>query len=394
MDEFTYELPDPKIARYPLPERDSSKLLIYRKGEITESVFSELSHFIPGGSLLIFNNTEVIHARLIFHKATGAPVEIFCLSPHSPAEYQLSFSQTQTCTWKCLVGNLKKWKHEPLSLTTEIGNKKIMLTAEKTETGGNIQFIRFSWNGDIPFGVLLDQLGSMPIPPYLKRDSEEIDKTRYQTIYSRAKGSVAAPTAGLHFTETVMESLRNNGVKTEELTLHVGAGTFQQVKSPNAMDHTMHVEFFSISKDTIDILARQEGYIISTGTTTLRTLESLYWLGVKSLEMGELQSNLAQWEYRNRESKVSAHEVFSALRDLMESQEQDQFHGQTQLMIVPGYNFRVAHALITNYHQPGSTLLLLVAAFVGEDWRKVYSYSLENNFRFLSYGDSSLLWRA
>lgn len=393
IDDYLYDLPEDKIAKYPLPRRDESKLLVYRNGKIEESRFSEISQHLPAKSRLIYNNTRVMHARITFRKETGAIIEIFCLTPHDPVDYQLSFSQTKTCVWKCMVGNLKKWKTGKLSLITEISGKKYTIEAEKAGQDSNSSLIRFSWNNDIWFGKLLDHLGTIPIPPYLKRSSETIDNTRYQTIYSRPEGSVAAPTAGLHFTESVFETLKKKNITLNEITLHVGAGTFQPVKNKNALEHTMHREFFSVSTDLIKLLIDPKYPVISTGTTTLRTLESLYWLGLKSIKTGKLHTYLEQWENKKLNADIPTYEVFSGFYDLLTKSNMREFQADTQIMIVPGYQFRVTNALITNYHQPGSTLLLLVAAFIGEDWEKVYEYSLANNFRFLSYGDSSLLWR-
>lgn len=393
ISDYTYELPTGRIAKYPLPGRDESKLLVYKNNSITESKFSEINNFIPADSRLIFNTTRVIHARLAFQKNTGAIIEVFCLAPHAPLDYQLSFSQMHTCTWNCMVGNLKKWKSGKLKLTTEISGKKIILEAERIAHEEKNILIRFSWKHEISFGELLDNLGTIPIPPYLRRSSEDIDNTRYQTIYSKQEGSVAAPTAGLHFTDAVFKSLQKKNISLRELTLHVGAGTFQPVKTENALEHKMHREFFSVSLDLIRSLAEDQHSVISTGTTTLRTLESLYWLGLKSISTNQVQTNLDQWEYLDLKGNYSRYKLFSAFSELLENNNVDEFHAETQIMIVPGYQFKVADALITNYHQPGSTLLLLVAAFIGEDWKKVYEYAINNNFRFLSYGDSSILWR-
>lgn len=393
IDQFSYNLPENRIAKYPLETRDESKLLVYKQGVIEESRFSDISKFLPSNSRLIFNNTKVIHARLEFIKITGAAIEIFCLSPHDPVDYQLSFSQMSSCTWKCMVGNLKKWKTGKLNYEVELSGKKIRLEAEKAGMIEESILVRFTWNVEISFGELLEILGRIPIPPYLKRPSEDIDTTRYQTIYSSLEGSVAAPTAGLHFTENVFTSLKKKNISFKEVTLHVGAGTFQPVKSESALDHTMHREFFSVSRELISSLAKKSDPLVSTGTTTLRTLESLYWLGLKSIATRKVHTRLEQWDDHKMEAEIPANQVFSSFAELLEKKGIEEYHAETQIMIVPGYTFKVVDALITNYHQPGSTLLLLVAAFIGEDWRKVYNYSLNHDFRFLSYGDSSLLWR-
>lgn len=390
--EYNYSLPNGRIARYPLERRDASKLLVYRNARIEDTIFSKIDEFLPSGSCLFFNNTKVIHARLHFLKKTGARIEIFCLSPHQPAEYQLSFSQNSTCTWKCMVGNLKKWKSGPLVTENRIGNKLVKLTANKVGFDGNSVLIKFEWNTGMSFGEILDHIGSIPIPPYLERESEEIDNERYQTIYSRNDGSVAAPTAGLHFTPEIVKKLKEKKIELHEITLHVGAGTFQPVKSQNAMDHSMHSEFFSVDRSFIEILANTNGPIVATGTTTLRTLESLYWLAVKSSVIMKPVFMLEQWEDKTLPGDIPTKEAFKNFAEILRQEGLNSYTASTGIMIVPGYQFRVIDALITNFHQPASTLLLLVAAFIGDDWKKVYDHALQNNFRFLSYGDSSLLW--
>jgi S-adenosylmethionine:tRNA ribosyltransferase-isomerase len=389
--EYSYTLDDTRIAKYPLENRDSSKLLIFNKGEIYEDKFSAISNHIPENCKLFCNNTRVIHARLKFHKLTGAAIEIFCLSPVSPDDYQMSFSQLESCSWLCLVGNLKKWKSEELQLTTMLDGMEVILRAEKLQSpNGNIH-VKFTWNGGVSFGRLLDQIGQIPIPPYLNRESEIIDDLRYQTVYSKFDGSVAAPTAGLHFTPNVFDKLLLKGISIHELTLHVGAGTFQPVKSENFHEHKMHKEFFSVNMDTVKMLAENKNLLISIGTTTLRALESLYWLSVKSLEYRKLCKDLEQWEYNYLKSEVSVQTAFHYLLELMVKNDIDNFMAGTSIMIVPGYRFKIVNGLVTNFHQPQSTLLLLIAAFTGEKWKDIYQHAIDHNFRFLSYGDSSIL---
>jgi S-adenosylmethionine:tRNA ribosyltransferase-isomerase len=388
-----YSLSEDRIAKYPLPERDQSKLLIYKNGKITESCFRNIAGHIPSQSRLYMNNTKVIHARLKFVKPAGAAIEVFCLSPHDPSDYQLSFSQTGSCTWVCMIGNRKKWKNGLLRLEFERNGHRYTFTAEKNGSCGEYFLIRFQWNGDHSFGEVLDALGIIPLPPYLNRNSEPLDKDRYQTIYSHTKGSVAAPTAGLHFTGHVLAELKKKQVYPKYITLHVGAGTFQPVKSENALDHAMHSEVFSVSVEVLESLICPGGPIVATGTTTLRTLESLYWLGVKSICTQKLCHDLEQWEYKRLPKQYSAGEALRKLIDLLKQEKLSHLEGITSLMIVPGYEFNIVDILITNYHQPGSTLLLLVGAFIGEGWKQVYDHALEHNYRFLSYGDSSILWR-
>jgi S-adenosylmethionine:tRNA ribosyltransferase-isomerase len=390
--DFNYFLPDEKIAKYPLELRDKSKLLVSRNNRITDDVFANIGNYIPQGSLLFRNNTRVIHARLIFQKKTGARIEIFCLSPADPVEYQLSFSQTKTCNWNCIVGNLKKWKEEILELQVQFDELQIILKAEKIGFRKDKVKIRFCWDGEISFGKLLDHIGNVPIPPYLHRESEQIDNERYQTVYSHFDGSVAAPTAGLHFTPFIFENLEIKNILPLDITLHVGAGTFQPVKVTNAMDHKMHIEYFSVDSSVIRRLAEDYESIVSTGTTTLRTLESLYWLALKSMQTGKIQDQLDQWENNYLPQNISMQSAFSGLLELMKKEKTETIIAGTGIMIVPGYQFRVADALITNFHQPQSTLLLLIAAFIGEQWKDIYNHAMSNNYRFLSYGDSSILW--
>ena len=398
--DYNYPLPDERIAKYPLAERDHSKLLVYRNGQVSEDVFYHVGDYIAPDSLLIYNNTRVIQARLEFHKATGARIEIFCLEPIAPHDYQLSLGSTTGCTWKCMVGNVKKWHDESLELRVE--SLGVTLRAYKEQTMGNTFAIRFEWNGDnISFAEILDAAGELPIPPYLNRKTEESDKTTYQTVYSRIKGSVAAPTAGLHFTDKVLNDLRNRGIETDEVTLHVGAGTFLPVKTADANEHTMHTEIIAVPKSTIKHIISKLGKIVAVGTTSMRTLESLYFIGAKLRNTGIS-------EYRNTEIHVGQFEPYEEVRsetvslcevreklqaiiDYLEATGQDTLHAETQIMIKPGYEFHVVDQLITNFHQPQSTLLLLVSAFVGGDWKTIYEYALGHEFRFLSYGDSSIL---
>lgn len=395
MENFWYDLPDKRIARYPLPHREDSNLLLYDRGEISHSKFKGLGDSLPTNSWLVFNNTRVIQARLQFKKATGARIEIFCLEPSDPADYQQSFESAQSCTWICLVGNAKKWKSGAVTLEKSIGGKTIVLEAYKKGQSGDSYSISFQWDQPaITFGEIIESTGSTPIPPYLGRKAEESDKERYQTIYSRLDGSVAAPTAGLHFSERMMKRLRDDGFNTSELTLHVGAGTFVPVKTQNARNHTMHTERVVVSRDFLETWNTRPEGLIAVGTTSTRSLESLYWLGLKMISGISNNSEsleIVQWENEALPGDVSMAESLGALLDFCERHDLDQLNFGTQLMIVPGYKFRTISGLITNFHLPGSTLLLLIAALIGDDWKKVYAYALENRFRFLSYGDSSLL---
>lgn len=382
--DFNYPLPDERIAKYPLPERDHSKLLIYRDGAVSEDHFYNVGEYIKPSALLIYNNTRVIQARLEFYKTTGARIEVFCLEPLTPHDYQLSLSSTNGCTWKCMVGNAKKWHDEPVSL--QAGS--FTLRAYKEQALGNTFAVRFEWDGDdISFAEILDAAGELPIPPYLNRKTEASDLKTYQTVYSRIKGSVAAPTAGLHFTESVLADLHRRGIETDELTLHVGAGTFLPVKTADANEHTMHTEIIAVPRETIAHILAKLGSIVAVGTTSMRTLESLYFIGCK--KSGEV----SQFEPYEKEYKLSTGEALQSLLEWMDATGQDVLHAETQIMIKPGYTFHVVDQLITNFHQPQSTLLLLVSAFVGGDWHTIYDYALSHDFRFLSYGDSSILTR-
>lgn len=392
ISDYNYPLPEERIAKYPLPERDHSKLLIYKDGEVREDHFFRVGDYIPAHSLLVYNNTRVIQARLVFHKPSGARIEIFCLEPLAPHDYQLSLSSTEGCTWKCMIGNAKKFRETAIDMPLQVAGGNVVLRATKGEQTGNTFAVTFSWDGGLSFAEILDAVGELPIPPYLNRPTEERDKTTYQTVYSRIKGSVAAPTAGLHFTEAVLADLRQRGVKTTELTLHVGAGTFQPVKTEDANLHTMHTEIIAVPRQAIvDILANL-GHIVAVGTTSMRTLESLYFLGCMLLH-GDRSLHVPQFMPYEQEWTLSTEEALQALLAYLDETHQDTLHAETQIMIKPGYRFRVVEQLITNFHQPKSTLLLLVSAFVGEDWKKIYDYALAHDFRFLSYGDSSILFR-
>lgn len=394
IDEYDYTLPVNRIPKYPLEKRDNSNLLIYNSGSIHKDRFFNLPEYIPANSTLVFNNTKVIQARLLFKKDTGALIEIFCLEPVDPADYALAFQQTERVTWKCIIGNLKKWKVKELLLETIIHEKIVIIKAAKTKSDENAHFIEFTWNDNsVCFSDILENVGLTPIPPYLNRNSEEIDKERYQTIYSKLKGSVAAPTAGLHFTNDVFNKLLKNGVLFEEITLHVGAGTFKPVKSESVADHEMHTEHFIVKKSTIQQLLSAEK-IIAVGTTSVRTIESLYLLGIRAKKLtgnSHLNTHISQWDAYLENNDESRKEALQALLDYLIRNKQTEIYASTQIMIVPGYKFRLVDVLITNFHQPRSTLLLLIAAFIGENWKNVYDFAMQNDFRFLSYGDSSIL---
>ena len=393
--EFDYTLPEERIAQYPLDERDMSQLLIYKGEKISKDIFRRIDDYLPTGSLLVFNNTQVIRARLIFRKKTGAEIEIFCLEPHLPSEYEPSFRSLNPVEWICIVGNLKKWKDGLISVPFNNKDKRYTFSAEKLSLDGDKCRVRFSWNCQgLTFGDLIEKLGHVPLPPYINREDEVVDTIRYQTVYSSIKGSVAAPTAGLHFTTRVINNLKDRGHKTAEITLHVGAGTFQPIKSKTISDHKMHCEHFSVTKEIIELLLTNQGKIIAIGTTSVRTLESLYWLGVKlfnnPLNYGSSLS-LGQWEPYNLNSNLSVKESMNALLVYLSSSKMSSFSATTSIMIVPGYDFRMINGLITNFHQPKSTLLLLISAWIGKQWNDIYKFALENKFRFLSYGDSSIL---
>ncbi len=398
--DYSYKLLDKKIAKYPLPNREESKLLVYKDGTISEKKFNQISEVVPSDSLLVVNNTKVIQARMYFWKETGAKIEIFCLNPVEPADYELAFSKKNNCQWKCIVGNLKKWKNNILTKIVIIDNAEYQINASRVGEEGNSQIVEFSWEADITFGEILENSGNTPIPPYLNRESEKSDIKTYQTVYSKHKGSVAAPTAGLHFTDAVFQSLKAKNIDIAKLTLHVGAGTFKPVKSEKIGEHEMHTEQFFVDKKTLNQLIANIGKITSVGTTSMRTLESLYWLGVKiynnNLESSELSKKfgtlkVSQWEVYNLPQNIDTKTAFLSLLKHLEAKNVDFLEASTQIIIAKGYEFKVVNNLITNFHQPQSTLLLLVSAFIGDDWKKVYNYALENDFRFLSYGDSSFL---
>lgn len=390
--DFTYELPDSKIAKYPLQNRDESKLLLWQNGEINHNTFQNIDQFLPENSLLVFNNTRVIHARIFFKKETGAKIEIFCLEPIKPADYQIAFQETQKVTWKCMLGNAKKWKNITLLKSIEINGKQVEIRANKAKQNGNLFEIQFSWTGGFTFAEIIEHAGTLPIPPYLNRETEESDKETYQTVYAKIDGSVAAPTAGLHFTESVLNRLSEKNIETKEITLHVGAGTFQPVKSETISGHTMHHEKVVIPKKIIELFLENEQKIIAVGTTSVRSLESLYWLGLQ-LEKENIFNRIPevlQWEPYEKEAIIPAKKALQNLVDYLEKTEKIELQFSTQIIIVPGYNFKIIHGMITNFHQPQSTLLLLISAFLGDEWKRVYDFALTNNFRFLSYGDSNL----
>lgn len=389
--DYTYELPDERIAKFPLAERESSKLLIYENGDIRETCFSEVPAILRPGQSLMFNNTKVIHARLFFRKETGAGIEVFCLEPHTPADYAQNFAAHHSCEWSCMVGNLKKWKEGSISCCFQCEEGECTLSAAKIEQKGGEVIVRFVWDRNISFSEVLECCGRIPIPPYLNRESEESDKIRYQTVYSREEGSVAAPTAGLHFSQKVLAGLQGQGVSITELTLHVGAGTFRPVKANKIGGHDMHTEHVIVSRELVSRLKYKADDVIAVGTTSVRTLESLYWMGVKRLCGVEEFYTVDQWEAYTLPDHYSLSESMSALESWFDQTGQEMLKASTTIIIVPGYIYRVIDAMFTNFHQPQSTLLLLVAAAIGEDWKKVYRYALGHDFRFLSYGDSSLL---
>ena len=394
INDYNYSLPDEKIAKYPLAERDMSKLLVFDGDKIEEDRFRNISTHLPAGSLLLFNDTKVINARMIFEKETGARIEVFCLDPISPSDYAQAFAQNGRCSWKCLVGNSKKWKDGRLKKNIIVDGISLDLYITRIREIGNSFEILFEWdNPEICFSQIIEVAGNIPIPPYLNRSSEDIDKVRYQTVYSHYQGSVAAPTAGLHFTERVMEDLKKCNIESDAVTLHVGAGTFQPVKTDNAAEHEMHTEHFIVKRSTIEKIVQFLGNITITGTTTVRTVESLFCVGAQVLENKDVDADefhVSQWEAYSYKEKYDAREVLENLLSWMTAKGIEYIRCATQIMIVPGFRFRITDRLITNFHQPKSTLLLLLSAFIGEDWRKVYNYALENNFRFLSYGDSCL----
>jgi S-adenosylmethionine:tRNA ribosyltransferase-isomerase len=385
-------LPDERIAKYPLAERDKSKLLIRQNGSIQQDIFENCANYLPEDAQLVFNNTRVIHARLFFYKETGAKIEIFCLEPVEPADYQVAFQETEEVTWKCMVGNSKKWKEGFLTQTFEIDGKTIELTAAKIGQEGNSFHIRFVWNGGVHFSEIIEHIGQLPIPPYLNRDTEESDEETYQTVYAKIDGSVAAPTAGLHFTDPVIAQLAEKNITTNEITLHVGAGTFQPVKSETIEGHTMHHEQVIIPIEILRSFLENPKNIIAVGTTSVRSLESLYWIGLQLEEkrFDPFHPEVKQWEPYTNEATISLEKALQNIIYFLAENDEKAIRFSTQIIILPGYDFKLISGMFTNFHQPQSTLLLLISAFLGNDWRKIYDYALANDFRFLSYGDSNL----
>ena len=396
IEDYNYSLPDERIAKYPLADRDASKLLQYADGQVAERAFKNISELIPDGSLMVFNDTKVVPARLHFQRETGAHIEIFCLEPVLPEEYVSMFAVTDRCRWKCIVGNVKRWKNDTLRLYNPHEDEyisKMGLKADLIERDGETSVVEFSWEDGAAFSRVLEVCGSIPIPPYLNRETETIDLERYQTLYARYRGSVAAPTAGLHFTENVLSSIKNKNVDIETICLHVGAGTFLPVKSSLVSEHTMHREPFVVTLSFLEKLLAKTRKVVAVGTTSVRTLESLYYMGVKCIETGR-PSDVNQWEPYERTYEYSLEDSLKALVEFMKANSLKDLQLGTRIIIVPGYSFKVVDILVTNFHQPQSTLLLLISAFVKGDWKNIYDFALSHNFRFLSYGDSSILFRA
>ncbi len=395
--DFDYPLPDERIAKHPLAERDRCRLLTYRNGAMADTRFAELPQLLPSDALLVCNDTRVINARLRFRKGEGgALIEVFCLEPASPRDYALVFQTTERCSWTCLVGNAKRWKDAPLSMSISIDGREVTLTAQKAGRQGNAFVIDFEWTGGVTFATILDAVGEIPIPPYLNRGTEQSDSIDYQTVYGHIEGSVAAPTAGLHFSEAVLKALADKGIERAELTLHVGAGTFQPVKSEAIGGHAMHTESIAVTRTVLQQLLRARGPIVAVGTTSVRTLESLYYIGAMlkaNPEASPEQLVVPQWMPYEQNVEMPASEALNAIIAWMDSHGTDTYVGSTQIMIVPSFRFRIVDAMVTNFHQPQSTLLLLVSAFIGDDWRKLYRHALDSGYRFLSYGDAQLLWR-
>lgn len=393
ISDYNYPLPDHRIAKHPLAAREQCKLLCYKVGgEISEGHFYDVPAMLPEKAMLVYNNTRVINARLRFRKSTGSTIEIFCLEPVAPCDYQLIFQTTQSCTWLCLVGNSKRWKQGPLTQEIEVDGKTVTLEANRGERRGNSFEIEFSWNGDVTFASILEAIGEIPIPPYLNRGTESTDSADYQTVYSHIDGSVAAPTAGLHFTDEVLAECDKRGITRRELTLHVGAGTFQPVKSENIGEHEMHHEFISVQRSLLVDLINAEGPVVAVGTTSVRTLESLYYVGQvleTNPDADEEMLTVKQWMPYSTPCEISTKKALQNVVDYLDRHHAEAYMGSTQLMIAPGFQYRIISGMITNFHQPQSTLLLLVSAFVGEDhWRAIYDYALDHDFRFLSYGDA------
>lgn len=395
IEEYTYELPDGRIAKYPLPERDASKLLHYADKAVNEHTFKDIPELIPANSLMVFNDTKVVPARLHFQRPTGAHIEIFCLEPVFPVEYATMFAVTDSCRWKCIVGNVKRWKQDLLTLYNPEDNAEVRdmdLKAELIERKGETSIVEFTWKGGLPFSKVLETGGTVPIPPYLDRETEAVDLERYQTLYARFRGSVAAPTAGLHFTDDVLERIRKGGTETATVCLHVGAGTFLPVKSSLVKEHNMHREPFTVTLELLEKLLKGGRKVVAVGTTSVRTLESLYYAGVKCIENG-FPEDISQWEPYERDYSYTVEESLEAIVKYLRDNGLNELKIGTRIIIVPGYKFRIVDILVTNFHQPQSTLLLLISAFVDGDWRRIYDYALGHDFRFLSYGDSSILFR-
>lgn len=393
ISDYNYPLPDHRIAKHPLAAREQCKLLCYKVGgEISEGHFYDVPAMLPEKAMLVYNNTRVINARLRFRKSTGSTIEIFCLEPVAPCDYQLIFQTTQSCTWLCLVGNSKRWKQGPLTQEIEVDGKTVTLEANRGERRGNSFEIEFSWNGGVTFASILEAIGEIPIPPYLNRGTESTDSADYQTVYSHIDGSVAAPTAGLHFTDEVLAECDKRGITRRELTLHVGAGTFQPVKSENIGEHEMHHEFISVQRSLLVDLINAEGSVVAVGTTSVRTLESLYYVGQvleTNPDADEEMLTVKQWMPYSTPCEISTKKALQNVVDYLDRHHAEAYMGSTQLMIAPGFQYRIISGMITNFHQPQSTLLLLVSAFVGVDhWRAIYDYALDHDFRFLSYGDA------
>ena len=393
IEDFSYELPDARIAKYPLSCRDASKLLIYKEGTCSDTVFKNLPGLLPEGSLMVFNDTRVVPARLFFRRSSGARIEIFCLQPHEPAEYNLAFAATGRCSWECVIGNAKRWKDDLLDFDSDDAEiRGINLQAKLIQRSGQTGIVEFSWKGGMSFSGVLELCGRVPIPPYLNRDTEQIDVERYQTTYARINGSVAAPTAGLHFTPETLSNIAARGIDIEKVCLHVGAGTFLPVKSSLVSEHPMHREPFVASRKLLARLAAKNAPLTAVGTTSVRTLESLYYAGATCLEKGAPE-DIGQWDPYIREWPYSTEEALQALVSYLDKTGQENLILGTRIIIVPGFRFRLTDMLVTNFHQPQSTLLLLISAFVGGDWKTIYDFALKHDFRFLSYGDSSLLFR-